>query len=343
MKGYSKKILFSILLIFTLGVTVYYYIFFDKKNNQPSTNGVIATQSLCLKENEIADYNINREERLLKIVIKDKITNRELSIFEIKKVSKSYHGFELHKCKAYAIKVVNFDDKKGVPLPDYRTELWQFYYNGEGKLLLTLFKEEGSPDNLSQDFRIDPTETYIVLERSYLENPNYALIFKNLNNIEEDAFILLYGDLISKYPELKGADFGLNTWTKNGKYLWARLFSGANVSAFIRIERDTWKVDVFPAPKGTRGGDALNPEFGYITYDTGIPWAGIDVITKELEKEWWQTGKKNNLYLYNLFTKKQILLETSDDPAWFSPRWISDTELEYYIPSEGKKVYRIQK
>ena len=114
--------------------------------------------------------------------------------------------------------------------------------------------------------------------------------------------------------------------------------------AFFRIEAGIWKWEIFEAPQGTMGGDALNPELGYTTYNTGAPWTGSQELNEEIKKQWQEQGKIASFYLYNLFTKKQILLATTTDPIWyFKPRWLSDTELQYYIPSGEKKVYKIEK
>ena len=48
------------------------------------------------------------------------------------------------------------------------------------------------------------------------------------------------------------------------------------------------------------------------------------------------------LDLHNLFTKERVLLETVSDPGWFyKPQWISDTELQYTMPSGEVKIYKL--
>ncbi len=337
----SKRSLFFLLILLTLtSGAVGYYLFLVKKDSQNivSDNKII---SPCLKDNEMADYEIDRDKRLLKIIIKDKTTDKKSSSFEIDTVSKSYHGLELFKCNIYVIRVFNFDDENGIPLPNYKTELWQFSYDGIGKPLLTLFKKEGAIDNFGQDFRIDPVEDYIVLEQSYFGNPNYALIFKNLNNTQENAFILFYKDLITKYPKFQGS-FGLEFWSKDGKYFWANLFEGANVDAFIRIEKDDWKVDLLSAPEDVLGGDALNVNTGYITVHPGNVWFGIAEFTQEEKEKRRKQGIGTELYIHNLFTGERQFVDETDEPLWyFKPLWISDIELEYTLPSGEKKIYKI--
>ncbi len=53
-------------------------------------------------------------------------------------------------------------------------------------------------------------------------------------------------------------------------------------------------------------------------------------------------GQQSSLVLYNLFTEQRTLLETVDDPGWFyKPKWISDDELEYRMPSGDVKTYTL--
>ncbi|MEK7657813.1 MAG: hypothetical protein AAB366_01315 [Patescibacteria group bacterium] len=340
---YSKKLILSTLfLLLVLGVAVYYAPILIKKENQDVVKNGGAAPS-CLKENQMAIYEENN--KAADIIILDKINNQKTAHFFIDGIIPDhYHPYEFYKCKAYIIRQFNYDSKLGRGTPNYSIELWSYNYTGEGTSTLLFSRTDDRGNYISfynDDFRINSIENYIVLEKSYPGSDNYALVFKNLA-IKENAFVLLYRDLTSEYPNLQGT-FGLKEWTKDGKYFWANLFEGANVNAFLRIEKDTWKVEVLPAPKGTMGGDVLNPEFGYITYDTGILWTGIDIIAEELEKEWEQEGKKNNFYLYNLFTKEQILLETFNDPTWFTkPRWLSGFELEYQLPSGETKIYKLK-
>lgn len=70
----------------------------------------------------------------------------------------------------------------------------------------------------------------------------------------------------------------MEAWTKNGDYFWGDLSIGADEMAYLRILRDAWDLDVLPAPAGTLGGTAFNPEYGYVTYDTGPGRAGLVLI-----------------------------------------------------------------
>jgi len=55
-----------------------------------------------------------------------------------------------------------------------------------------------------------------------------------------------------------------------------------------------------------------------------------------------EDGLKSELHLRHLPTGKDILVASVDEPLWrFSPKWISDTELEYTLPSGAKKTFVI--
>lgn len=49
------------------------------------------------------------------------------------------------------------------------------------------------------------------------------------------------------------------------------------------------------------------------------------------------------LYIENLFIKERRFIASTTEPLWyFKPIWISDTELEYELPSGEKKIYKIK-
>ncbi len=298
----------------------------------------------CLSKNEIASYEIKREDGTRKGIINILISSDGIvkKFFLTDTPSYNhYHPVELKKCYVYVIQALNFDYKKDELLPNSTEDLWKYDYKGKSEKLFSFYKRDkiGNYTLLySLDFRVDPTEKYVAL---YTGSPTYAFVIKNLKNLKDD-FVLPVSDILKKYPSASGGGSDLNLWSKDGKYFWGNLSDGADALAFIRIEAETWKWDVFPAPAGTMGGDVINPENGWVTYDDGIPWTGDADWTEEYIKEWKKEGKKIHFYIYNLITKEQILLATIDDPAWgFGKKWLSDTELEYTLPGDIKKVYKI--
>lgn len=342
----SFLIVIVVIFLFLTSIGVYFYLF-KKPSQISSENQQKITHSPCLKENEVADYKIKRGEGrkgIIEISIIDKDTNSKMDLFRIDTPSYNhYHPIELHKCNVYVIRAPIYDYENDKLPPGSAMELWQYSYDGKGKKILILAKKDASgifQGDYSYDFRIDPKEIYIALERGYSGRDDYALVIRDFN-VQIDSFVLLRQVLFEKYPELLGS-FGLEAWTKDGNYFWADLSIAANEIAFLRILRDIWELDALPVPAGTLGGTAFNPEYGYITYDTGPGWIGIDVIAEQVYDEWRKAGKIIDFYLYNLFTKEKTLLATIDDPSWlFKPNWFSDTELEYELPTGEKKIYKI--
>lgn len=330
-----------ILLIIVAGPSVYYFFQIENKSGETS-------HGPCLLDDEFADYPIDEKYdpsiKIPKVPVIVSVRNikdgKEKFKFEINNVAPGFPSIEVHRCGVYVIREFNVDYKNFKPLPGFRNELWQFDYSGNGVLIEPLFKKEGDPNNFASDFKIDPTENYLILERSYLGNPNYALVIKNLKT-KDNIFVLTLDELVQKYS-VKPASIGLGKWRDNGKYFWAVLFEGPHINAYIRIIANTWEVDVLPTPEDYSGGLLSSPTGEYITYNNGPGFIGIDVVAQQIYEEWRQEGKKVSLFLYNLFTKEKIILITIDDPEWdFKPKWLSDTELEYYLPTGERKIYKI--
>jgi parallel beta-helix repeat protein len=304
------------------------------------------THSVCLSDDEVAAYEIREKKRgamdneaVVIMSINDKKTGAKEFDFQIDNVRINYRPIEVHKCGVYIVKRFNYDYKKieQDPGSDYKEELWKYDYNGNGETLILLAeKPKEFIAYYSTDFRVDPTENYIVLIRSYLGQPDYALVIKDLET-KEDVFVLPLKDI----SNLEGS-IGLRSWTKDGRYFWGDIFVGAYVLAFFRIDTVNWNVEVFEIPEGVLGGSALNIEKGYVTQHPGHVWTGIDILTEQIKEEWREQGKISSLYLYNLFTKERTLLATTDEPLWrFKPKWLSDTELEYELPNGERKIYKI--
>lgn len=340
----------AIVFLILASVGIYFYLFKKQKPVQQNPPENQITHSPCLRDDEIATYELkgNRTSATsADIIISDKNTNEEYFRFQIDSLfSNHYHPYEFRKCGIYVIKEFNFSSKQPQFLPGFRVELWQYKYNGEGMPILKFAgeNEKGEPMvYYSYDFRTDFMEAFLALIEGYSGDDidNFVNIIKL--KTKEDVFSLRYKDVINKNSDFTEGYFELDSWTKDSRYFWGRISFTSAVLGFYRIERDTWKVDIFSAPPGTQGGDALNPEFGYITYDDGAPWSGDAETDETYRQQWKKEGQKVHFYLYSFLTKEQILLATIDDPIYyFKPRWISDTELEYELPNGEKRIYKIQ-
>lgn len=310
----------------------------------------IVQQSKCLSDNEVATYPLEvgfekygflAESTKTKISIKDKASGNEKSSFEITDVLYSGTPIEIHKCAVYVQK--EFDVKK----PTWRREIWRYAYDGKGEKLFTIAEYNEKKEKVfyySSDFRASNDERYMVLRK--VVDPDNGIgyfVFKDLN-YEKDIFSLPLSDIASynfgSYVNFDGFGRG---WTKNDKYFWARIPEGSDIHAFIRVNTENWTFEVISAPKGTMGGDKLNVEKGFITYrSNAAPWTG-DSLADERFRE--QAIKNNSLTYFNaydLFNKKSYQLASTNDPVkGFDSWWISDTELEYYLPSGERKIFKI--
>ncbi len=341
-----KKIFIVVIVIFLILASI--GISFYLSNKQKSIQENQATHSPCLENNEIVFFEFIgdlHEATSANVIINDKNNGKEIFRFKIDNLVPNRYSYELHQCSVYVIREFNYDIKTRRATPGYRIELWKYDYDSRDKNVL-LFSETDSlgqyTSYFNDNFRIDSLEIYVALEqrKSYLGESSYALVIRNfIENL--NVFSLKHTDLLNQYPNLSGL-FGLLKWTKSGDYFWGNIFDGAIINAFVQITRDTWLVNIFQVPDGTEGGTAFNPEYGYVTYDTGPGWIGIDVVAEQIYDEWRKEGKKVDFYLYNLFTQEKTLLATTDDPSWsFKPQWLSDIELQYELPSGEKKIYKI--
>jgi len=343
----SKKtiILAGLILLVILLLSIGVYLYFFKKPNQNLIGNQI-THPPCLGEDEIVDYNINWRQHIgpVDIIIKKQQDNKEAFRFTVDSVFSGAYPVQPRKCGVYVLRLFNYDPQKSKQSPGYKEEIWYYSYNGNGEplLLLGIKDELGNFHNFfSLEFKIDFIEELIALIRGYFGKMDFATVIKEIKT-KEDVFELLLSDIISKHPSLEG-NIALIDWTKDSRYFWGRAHYGAYTLGFFRIDASNWNVEIFEAPEGVLGGSALNIEKGYVTRHPGHVWIGIQQAVEQEKQEWREQGKISSLYLYNLFSKEQNLIATTSEPLWFfQPKWISDTDLEYELPSGEKKVYNIE-
>lgn len=351
-------ILIFILLMATLGAFIYYFHFFklslDGKKQYQGTQIKKPEKEFksasCLTEDEMVEYKIENKKRisgdseaLVQISVADKKTNFHKYRFQIDNVRKHYHPFEIYNCGVYITRMFNYDPRKeGNQEPGYKEELWKYNYDGSGKPLI-LFAEKPKEfiSYFSPDFRVDPSEHYIVLLKGYLGSLDYALVIKDLKTLE-DAFVLPMTEIEKQNKEIIG-NLELDSWTRDGRYFWAATHYGAVSLGFIRIDTQNWTSGIFPAPENVLGGDALNIENGYITAHPGNVWYGVEEIEQEEKAKRRKEGIGTELYIHNLFTGERQFIAKTDEPLWFfKPKWISESELEYESPSGEKNIYEIK-
>lgn len=341
----KKNLIISALLFSILIITGGYYVFYRNE---------VLPDHLCLKKNQQADFKIERLGKYpsveynmgsAEIIIKD--NGNEILKFRIDNIvnPSHYHPLEIHKCNVYVMKGFNFDYTKSKALPGFSVELWKYQYNGSGERIFELAGEDdrGKAEiYYSNDFRIPTDEKYLVLEKGYLGKDDYALVIKDLNTTQ-DVFEFSTKSVAQQYPDRVGS-FGMLEWTNDSRYFWGDIFDGAYDLAYFRIDVQNWKAEIFEAADGSMGGMPLNINTGYVPIQPGLVWTGDVESTQELKQKEMQEGKKSSLYLYSLFTKEKVLIETTDEPQFFfKPNWLSDTELQYILPSGETKIFTIPK
>lgn len=303
--------------------------------------------TVCLADNEDVSYEIEKKENEVSkvyITISDKNTNqKKYTLNKELPVPGHYHPLEIHKCGIYMTRSFNYDYKNKKALPNYRMELWKYGYDNKSELIVLLDENIIGQTNIYKyyfglDFRVSFNEKYIVLIKSYLGQSDYSIVIKDLNS-KKDMFTLLASDIIKTNPNLIGS-FGMNKWSEDSRYFWGDIFEGAYVNGYYKIDTQNWIYDLYEAPDGAMGGSELNINTGWLPIQPGQIWTGDYQLDQDLKERYRKEGKKSELYLYNLFTKEKILIETTDESIyWFKPKWISDTELQYEMPTGEKKVY----
>ncbi len=341
----SKKIIipaiFLLVLILLIGGVVYFYL--AENWSQGVVKSPVIKKQVCLSDDEYIDYKIKKNPiggGTAEIFIKERNNNQERFSFKIEiSNSEHYHPLEIHKCGVYVVRTFGYDYNKKTPLENYKRELWIYGYNGKGKSLIS-DSSKWSHENILGDFRVDSAEKYIALERGYFGGDNHALVIKNLET-KEDAFVFPIKEITDKYPDLAGS-VRFNDWSDDGRYFWFNTHAGAVRLSFVRIDTVAWKADIFPAPENTMGGDALNFNTGYVTVHPKYVYFGIYELEQAEKEKRRKEGIGSEIYIENLITKKRYFVDKTDEPLWFfKPKWISDTELEYYLPSGERKVYEI--
>ncbi len=219
--------------------------------------------------------------------------------------------------------------------------VWLFKFNGEQKILFLL--AEKNPEFVSYygpDFRVSPNEKYIALDRAFPGQPNFALIIKNLETMKDDMVFPMI-DLYKSQPELLNSIMPLD-WSSDGRYFWAETHDAAITVSLIRIDTQTGKAQIFPAPPDVLGGDAFNSDTGMITQHPGNFWSGDADYDAQIRKEREAQGEGTDLYVHNLLTGKRTLIAHSPYATqYFRPKWLSTSTLEYFIPTvDGDKGER---
>ncbi|MFH1162239.1 MAG: hypothetical protein V1696_03120 [Candidatus Jorgensenbacteria bacterium] len=303
----------------------------------------------CLADDEMVEYDRISQHLLITqpkdmspvIYVRNKTTGETTVSFRLDDVMVFGHPMEIHNCGVYVVRAFNYDPQKAKQEIGFRDELWKYDYRGEKKMLILLSeKPKEFIDYYGLEFRVAPTETYVSFIRGYLGKADYAIVIKDLNALR-DILTLTIAEIEKRNPDLV-QDIAFDDWTNDGRYFWVHTHYGANTLGFIRIDMETKTFDLFPAPKDVLGGDALNLEKGLITVHPGNVWFGIAQVEEQEKAKRRAQSIGTELYVENLFThERQFVASTAEPLHYFKPKWISDTELEYSLPSGETKMYTI--
>lgn len=315
----------------------------------------VTSHGPCLQKNEYADLPLaekraialNSTTTVIDISIRDGTSDDQVFAFKIDHIRGTYDTVEFRPCGVYVHREFGQDAARSFP-PGYRAELWKYDYAGNGTKLLTTFQIGPGRQTLvyyDDDLRVDPTEHYLALDRGYQQSDE-ALIVKDLTTLD-DLFTLSFSDIVKQNPKIVGVlSFVNGGWSQNGRYIWYSFddpINSADVVGFVQVDTSNWSYRLFQAPLITMGGDAFNPNTGMTTYSTNVaPWSGDAQLDQLYRDQAKRTGQITSFYIYDLLAKRNYLVATTSDPTfYFRPRWISDSVLEYTLPSGTTTTYTI--
>lgn len=244
MKRKEIILLVPFLVFITITFIIFtYYLFFSNKRNTATFPDRLLVENRrekkmkCLEDGYFTNSSIDRIEKpkiYATIFIKDKETNEEIFKFKIDDVKNDIKPLETHKCWVYVIRNFERDETKNFYK---RNELWRYDYSGKGGILMS--NEEFRPYSFS--FRIDDTETYIALIKSWYDKPeNHALVIKNLKTME-DAYVITLKELVERYGVGPGT-IQLSHWYNKNILSFEIIFPSESRPLFS-LNSDTWKLE----------------------------------------------------------------------------------------------------
>lgn len=307
----------------------------------PSTRIMFGAKNDCLQDNKVATFAVTGETGqstgTIAIQVTDKRTDKIISGFSEHLVQPGhYHPAELHNCGAYFVRGFNHDPKSLEQKAGFRAELWKYSYKGVGESLFLTSEvtESGFISYLSRDFRVDTNEKYITFHTGYAGQSDYALIIKDLET-RNDVFKLPLTELLEIDEQFAGS-FGFQEWTDDSRYFWTSLYDGAYVKGWVRIDTNDWSYEAFPAPPDrTLNGYPLHTESGWVPFMPGGVWTGMDIVEEQVSRDRAERGETLDLYLYNIYTKEEILVVDTEATSWVDvgTEWIDDKTLQYKLPN----------
>lgn len=346
---HTKKILILVFLLAIVGIGLY----FVKNKGSRMVDLNVNKEKKCVSDGLEVFYprdpektKIGYDRPLIPIDITVKSNSNIINNFTVDNVPPNQDAFDFRDCNLYVSRYWGFDYKSGKFDSNVLFQIWKYPYLKGGipvEIVTTLKKVDGIEKiYFHSEFSVSNSEKYISLIQGYVGSDNYVLHIKDIDTKENVVEVNLTNDLFKKYPNVSG-DVEFRGWTEDEKYFWFSLFDQANVLAYVKVNMADSSYEVFEAPAGTMNQDAFNMNTGWVTYDDGPPWTGMQEFDQEYQEEWDADNKKVNFYLYNLFTKEQLLLDSQSDVTfWHYPKWLDDETLEYKVSSGEVKTYTLK-
>ncbi|MDQ5961934.1 MAG: hypothetical protein QG669_326 [Patescibacteria group bacterium] len=354
--NYKKYLLFVVIVgIFAHGGLYFLYHNIEPQNQEKSQNTIITENKQVSNKNLICRDQIKSLKWDDKINVYEGKRSGDMSIevvgvkdekydFLIKDVFVgSIVAFVGADCHFYTTKFLNV---KRVPKTSYDASLWQYTYTGEGKKVLDFTRridENNSFFIYNLGYSVDPKEKFVALSHGNVYEGEITLTIKDLNTLNDFVVIDLKNGVFKEHPEMFGDILFENAhWSKDGKYFLTPFHDQADVIGYIRVNLVDGSHQVYDAYPGTMGGDQINADTGWTTFDDGPEWSGWSDIEESNRDEWRAQGIKVNFGIYNIYTKQKIVIEQVNDTThWHEPRWIDDNTLEYLSITGEKKIYTL--
>ena len=326
-----KVLLFVVGAIVFMVIGAFGFFFFQNKtlqnqpnqtlNNQNPTN--ITTPSKTPEiTTDLTNYSTvtkanQQDKSKTDIYIKNIKTGEETFLITLSDVyAEHFHNSEYHNGNLYVIRRTG---NSTYPSEAWMDELWKYDSSKNGQKLFSL---KGLnflvPSNESLIGITDGATKLVFIDRSGKTIQEFTL--SQISSLQAEPII------------------GLNSWTSDGSILWGDLSLGPVSAAFFKVNTKNWSVTKYDVSTLSFGTEtALNADMAKIAY-SDYP-ALFDVDGANAFKA---SKKKVTLYIYDLNTKSNIVVNTSIVKQ-FSPKWIDTKTLEYNNPnSDSRLTYPIQ-
>lgn len=334
-----RKYLLTVVLIILAGTVTWWY--FWNANDRVG----------CLAPNEYAEYEIDNNDgrgaqSFVTVSVKDNGTNEIVKQYRNEiQMGGHYYPVDLHDCGYYYLSSKNFDPALSLQKPGYKEFISRTDFAGKtSDLLLIAEKSNEFVSYYKNDFRVSPSEDYILLLRGMAgpEGDPFAVVVKNTDTLE-DQMVVPVAEIMAE-QEIFASHLQPIQWTDDSRYVWVRISATSLAQGWVRIDTKDWSYDVYKAPEGIMNGYVLNLETGWVPLIPDSFFSGIVEMDEIIREERAAAGKRAALYLYNIFTEEQVLVEQTNEPIWqnLAAVWRDNQTLEYSSPSGERKTYRLE-